>query len=377
MNYYHNPVKTYIGEDTIGNLPEIINLLKLKTDSIVFLHRGNDFADSDEYKIIIDGSKNYKITELVYTQSNPSLQDVVDLLIKLKEIDYSLVIGVGGGSIMDISKALRTFKKSDIVDRIELKNVLKDRKYSSYPLNECKLIEIPTTTGTGSEVTPFASLWDKKEGVKYSLFGESIYADVAIIDRSLVKSLPGKIAISTGLDALCHAVEAYWAKNSNDISRMYSVKAIKLILNNIIRVSGDSTDSEAKGNLLSGSFFAGMAFSNTKTTSCHSISYPLTMMFGIPHGTAAFLSLSEMFKINKTTLTDADEFYRAFGTDDVPKKISSLFKVTGISPKLSDYGVKLSDIDELTDRSFTKGRMDNNPVVIEKSVLKEVFKRML
>lgn len=377
MDYYCNPVKTYIGKNTLNHMQEIVESLKVHNNSIVLLHRGNAFINSIEYKAILDGLSNFNVSELVYTESNPSLQDVMDLLKKIEEIDYSLVIGVGGGSIMDISKALRTFKNSGITDRIELKNVLKDRKYDDYPYNQCKLIEIPSTTGTGSEVTPFASLWDKVAGAKYSLSGERVYADAAIIDNDMVKSLPAKIAISTGLDALCHAVEAYWARNSNDISRMYSLKAIKLIIDNVTCISKNSEDSVAKGNLLVGSFFAGMAFSNTKTTSCHSISYPLTMMFGIPHGTAAFLSLSQMYKINKSTLINIDEFYRAFGTEDVSEKISELFKLTGISPKLSDYGVSLGDIDELVDRSFTKGRMDNNPVVIEKNILKEVFERIL
>ena len=377
MNYYYNPVKTYVGENSIAQLSDIIESMDLQTNEIVLLHRGDNFISSAEYRMIVENLEKVNISELVYTQSNPALSDVVDLLHQLKGIDYSLVIGVGGGSIMDISKALRTFKNTDIPNRDVLKNILKEKEYINYPSNKCKLIAIPTTTGTGSEVTPFASLWDKEEGKKYSLSGDSVYADAAIIDGALVKTLPDKIAVSTGLDAMCHAIEAYWARSTNYISRMHSLKAIKLIVENVTELIKHPNNAEIKEGLLMGSFFAGLAFSNTKTTSCHSISYPLTLMFNIPHGIAAFLTLGKMYKLNKDTIIDVDLLEDAFGTKDIQKKIDAIFRLTGISPKLSDYGVSIEDLDELVDRSFTKGRMDNNPVTIEKDILKRVFLELM
>ncbi len=377
MSYYYNPVKTYIGENALDNLSEIIDSMELKTNSVVLLNRGNDFLKTEEYRTIKVNLKKHTVATLVFTQSNPALSDVIDLLQKLRGIDYSLVIGIGGGSIMDISKALKALKNANVSDKDMLRDILIERKYLDYPSNNCKLIAVPTTTGTGSEVTPFASIWDKEERKKYSMYGDSVYADAAIIDGALVKKLPDAIAISTALDALCHAVEAYWARSSNIISKMYALKAIKLITENVIEITGNPDNEKIKKNLLMGSFFAGLAFSNTKTTSCHSISYPLTMLFNIPHGIAAFLTLGKMYEINKDSIIDIKGLYEAFGTEDIPAKIDSIFKAADISSKLSDYGVKPGDIDELIDKSFTKGRMDNNPVTIDKEVLRKVFEEIL
>lgn len=376
MNTYYNPVKSYIGLHSINHICDIANGLHPDTKDILLIHRGNDFSQSEEYQSIIDHLKSYQVHSLAYTSSNPSLLDVVTLKKKADLVDYSIIIAVGGGSIIDISKALKALKGQKVDSASAFKEILLNTSYREYS-NKCSLIAIPTTTGTGSEVTPFASMWDKKENKKYSLSGNTVYAEAAIIDASFLKNIPLAVAVSTSLDALCHATESFWAKSTNYISRMYALKAISLLVENIEVITTSPNDLQVKENLLMGSFFAGLAFSNTKTTSCHSISYPLTMMFKIPHGIAAFLTLSKMYEFNKDSIDNLDELKKAYKTDNIPKKIKQLNDATNISPNLSSYGIKASDISDIVDKSFTKGRMDNNPITVEKEDLEAILNSLL
>ena len=373
MDYYYNPVRTYIGKDSISKLGDIISSIDTQLKDIVLITRGLDFYKSNEYKVIKDKLSIFNVHEFSFNSSNPDINDVYTLLNKVSNINYNLVIGVGGGSILDIAKALTVYSKICFDNINQFRENITSKKYLDYIPYQCKWIGIPSTSGTGSEVTPFATIWDKEKNLKYSLFSESLYAYASIIDVNMVMSLPVNINISTSLDALCHAIEAYWSRNSNITSRMFSLKAIKLIVENITKLKNNVDSIIVRENLLMGSLFAGLAFSNTKTTSCHSISYPLTMMFNIPHGIATFLSLSKMYEINKSVLINIEDLYIAFGTKDITKKIEEIFNKTDISSKLSSYGIKKENISKLVDKSFTKGRMDNNPVKVEKKDLEKLL----
>ena len=203
-----------------------------------------------------------------------------------------------------------------------------------------------------------------KEKKKYSISHIELYPSIAILDGNLTVSLPMDISIMTILDALSHSFESIWNKNANEKSTEYAIEAITIILSNVEFLKQNPTDLNVRNKLLEAATKAGLAFSNTKTAAAHSISYPLTIRFGIPHGVASSLSLIPLLEINGEHIKEPlDKIYQTLDItiDELIQKIKAIPK--GIIPyTLSEWGIQEEDLSQLVEESFTKGRMDNNIV---------------
>ncbi len=197
---------------------------------------------------------------------------------------------------------------------------------------------------------------------------------MAIIDPELTSHLPQKLTAITGLDALSHAIESYWARSTNDISRLFAIQSIETIVNTLPNLIKNLDNLELRKQMALGSLYAGLAFSNTRTTACHSISYPLTIMYNIPHGgVAVSMTLGKILEINKENIVGVDELFKAFSkgnVNDIDDFIKNIFRISNINDKLGNYGVEKDDIPKIVSSSFTKGRMDNNPVPITKKTIR-------
>jgi alcohol dehydrogenase class IV len=294
---------------------------------------------------------------------NPNFDDCENVLTFCKDKDYDGVIALGGGSVMDLAKVVMAFLstgKTNIVDLLEFKGAY-ERSIAS--------IFLPTTHGTGSEVTMWGTVWDMKQKKKYSISHLDLYPNIAILDGNLTLSLPMAISIMTTLDALSHSFESIWNKNANEKSTTYAIEAITSIIKNVDFLKQAPSDLNVRNNLIKASAIAGLAFSNTTTAAAHSISYPLTIRFGIPHGVASSLSLVPLLEINGKHIKDP--LYNICHTlnitfDELIEKIKTIPK--GVIPyTFSEWGVAKSDLPQLVDESFTKGRMDNNIVDLDES----------
>jgi len=264
----------------------------------------------------------------------------------------------------------------EIESTTALRSVIEQKLYKENQ-NIVPWIGISTTSGTGSEVTCWATIWDRARGIKLSIDCEQLYANTAIIDPTLTASLPKASTASTALDALCHATEAYWSKNSNEISRVYSLEAIKRIVNNIEKVLTQPNEITIRNEIALGSLYAGLAFSNTRTTACHSISYPLTLELGIDHGIAASLTLAKVMELNLEMIIEKDQLFQAFGVSnckEIQEFIEHIHQLAGFSSKLRDYKANLEIIESIAKNAFTKGRMDNNPIALTKNDVVEILK---
>ena len=286
-----------------------------------------------------------------------------------KNSNFDGVITIGGGSVMDTAKAVIASISSGISNLKELL-LIKDsykKKISS--------IFIPTTHGTGSEVTKWGTIWNMEEKKKYSISHKDLYPDIAILDGNLSRSLPLELSITTIMDALSHNFESIWNKNANETSTKYAIESIRIILNNVEEFKNNIDELKIRNNLLLASNLAGLAFSNTKTAAAHSISYPLTLHFGIPHGVASSITLIELLKINGNSIKKPlnkilNDNSLAF--NELIKKIESI--PNGIIPyNLSEWGIKKQNLDYLVSESFTKGRMDNNIVDLSNEQVKLIL----
>jgi len=240
-------------------------------------------------------------------------------------------------------------------------------------------IFLPTTHGTASEVTMWGTVWNLEEEKKYSISHINLYPNMAILDAGLTISLPLEISISTTMDALSHSFESIWNKNANSKSTDFAITAICSILENGPKLKDNPRDLDIRNNLLNASTFAGLAFSNTKTAAAHSISYPLTIHYGIPHGVASSLSLIPLMDINREWIKEPlDRICSKMDMDYEKLKETIMSIPEGIIPySLTDWGIPEDQVPKLADESFTKGRMDNNIVDLTTDdvlmILKDIY----
>lgn len=289
---------------------------------------------------------------------NPSVDSLNKLYHEVKKISFDVIIGFGGGSALDSARVLKAMIESDC----ELPELIDQKDFS----DSVKLVQIPTTAGTGSDMVQGATIWDKKSNKKLSLSHPSLYADLAIIDWLLMKDVPLKQSVFSGLDAFSHALESYWSKPATTETREHSVKSIAYIIKGLKLLHKNNQDLNAREELAKGAFEACFAFGQTRTASAHSISYPLTLHLGIPHGLSSSFSLPALFENHYKNNPDIFEsIYKqlqiSFGQEDVVEAFYVFYKDLKIDEYLKEYKTKdIKVIERLVQQSYTKGRMDND-----------------
>lgn len=303
--------KVYFGNDSI----EVISKLKGKKALIVTDPFMIKIGFVDKIQALLRKS-NIEYSVFSEVQPDPPIE-IINLGIKhtLKFLP-DIVIALGGGSAIDAAKGICVFS-SGIIRATD--------KTKEKPL----FVAIPTTSGTGSEVTAFSVVTDKKNNMKYPLYDISLTPDISILDVELVKSVPKEIVADTGMDVLTHAIEAYVSKNASDYSDALAEKAIKLVFKYLIRSYKDSKDIEAKEKMHNASCLAGMAFNNVSLGLNHGMAHVLGGKFHIPHGRANAIIITNVIEYN-SNVNDAAKKYRDISEslnlpcDNIKKGVMSL-----------------------------------------------------
>lgn len=296
---YYNPVKVISGVGALSRLNEFTEQGEwLLITSAGFTRRG-----------MTDDIKNQlsNLTLHVYdgVTPNPELEDLERVTQDYRGKKLKGVIALGGGSTVDAAKVLAVTLCSNLDQ--PLVRVLRESKAHSWD-KKLPLLVIPTTSGTGAEVTPFATVWDKAEHKKYSVTGDKVFPDIAILDPLLTVSLPEFETLYTGLDAISHALESLWNVNRTPISEAYAVQSLNLALSALPQLKVNPKDIEARANMQQASLLAGLAISQTRTAIAHSISYPLTSHYDVPHGIACSFTLPTL--IDEYLIVQPKEIHR-------------------------------------------------------------------
>jgi alcohol dehydrogenase class IV len=352
MSNYYNPVKIIKTENWFHELNRSIEELKISAPIIVT-------SPGNRRRLDLDSKFDPEsIFSNVY--SNPNFEHCINAIEFCQKNMFDGVVALGGGSAMDLAKVIMahlSLEKTDINELIEHKE--------KFP-RTIPSIFLPTTHGTASEVTMWGTLWNMDKKKKYSISHPGLYPNVAILDGNLTLTLPLDISISTVMDALSHSFEAIWNKNANHTSTKYALDAITLIFQSIESLKRGPDSLAVRNNLLYAANKAGLAFSNTKTAAAHSISYPLTIHYGIPHGIASSISLIPLLDINRKCIKGPLKIICEANNmtyDQLKDKIISIPK--GIIPfKLNYWNIPKFQLKDLAKKSFTKGRMDNNVVYL-------------
>lgn len=320
---------------------------------------------------------------LIYDHpGEPTYMYFDNLLSKAETLKPDCIIGVGGGSVLDCAKLLAALTGNEQnLNEVSGINNLKSR---SLPL-----ICIPTTSGTGSEVSPNAILLNEETQVKTGIISPYLVPDVCYIDPELTLSLPAGLTAETGIDALCHCVEAYMNKNNHPTVDLYALKGIQLICGNLEKAFIDGCDIEARSALSLGSLYGGLCLGPVNTTAVHALSYGLGGKYHISHGLANAILLPEVMRYNLPSIvTRMNDIALAAGVEDCGdvetnaingiNRIQQLSENIGIPQKLSDIGIDENSLEDLASIAMKVTRLlVNNPreVTFEDAI--NIYKKLL
>jgi alcohol dehydrogenase len=332
-------------------------------------------------KVLQEAKISYTVFDQV--EPDPQLQTAVNAKNKIVETGADIIIGMGGGSPIDIAKvsAVLATSSGDIHDLIGIDQVGK----AGLPT-----IIIPTTAGTGSEVTPIAILSDHEDKLKKGIVSPYLFPAVAVLDAQLTVGLPPQVTAATGMDALIHAVEAYTSKNADSFTDLLAEKAMVLIRDNICEAYQNGANLLARQNMLEGSMLAGMAFANAGVTAVHAFAYPIGAGFHIPHGVAnsimlmpvmefnldaiagRFARISELFGFTSEGLTETQK--AGLVLDELRRLKESL----NIPKKLRDFGIKDEHIAGLAQGVMKVTRLlANNPKELTEADAAAIYRKVL
>lgn len=370
MQYFH-PTKIINFQKSILNLREYVNALNLKSNVILII-TGSRHFNSSLFKTEVDNQLvDFEVHYVSMLESQPGWTEIRRLMSIAKEINPGLIIGIGGGSVLDSIKPVATlFDKS--IDISEVMN----RKIT--PSNrEVPIIAIPTTSGTGSEVTPFSVITNEDTGVKQSIGPVAYFPDIALVDSRLNLTVPEKTKLDVGLDTMAHALEALWAKKSQYMSDTLAWKALRIALENIEKHIDEPENLEASQNMSIASNMAGVAFSNTFTAVCHGLSFPLGKKFNLTHGEACSWTLPACIELSEDILLEKAS-YSDFSKDEIKKlseRIRSIrdgyyLKMGVVLPSLSNQ-----EINYVVENAFTP-LLNNWMVDFSNNHIVEILKKI-
>jgi len=286
-----------------------------------------------------------------------SVQAVIDF-VRRKRPDW--IIAMGGGSVLDTAKTAAVLAENhgNVVTYL--------RGQLQIELSGIPLIAVPTTAGSGSEVTPYASITDSQNMRKVSLTHDHLYPKYALLDPSLTLTLTRRQTAVSGMDALCHAIEGYWSKRSTSVTDVYALASAKLMLSVLPIAYRHSDDMNARRLAVEGSMLAGLTISNAGTTAVHAVSYPMTVYFHIPHGLACAMLLPSLIRYNAGAMKQEKEenllAYLGFNSmNQLAEAVEHLKKELDLPVRLRDLGLKRAHITTIVENGFRPDRMSNNP----------------
>ncbi len=213
------------------------------------------------------------------------------------------------------------------------------------------VIALPTTAGTGSEVTSISVISDTHTEDKFPIKSYYLYPKIAIIDPELTLTVPKKVTASSGIDVLSHALESYYSKNNNPISDILAIESVKIVMNNLKNAVNNLDNIEYRENMCQASLLAGMAFSVTGTAACHGISYPLTSKYNIPHGEACGITQDKVLLLNsKVEFDRIDKLSKDVGYANVEEFVDEIYKLKkdiGLANNLRNYNIKKDELETI------------------------------
>jgi alcohol dehydrogenase len=319
---------------------------------------------------------NYEVSIYTDVEPEPSLACGQKLVEFTRSENFECVIGIGGGSTLDLAKMTAVVSKNngDVEDYLNLNGTKR--------LNNKGLLKIliPTTSGTGSEVTDIAVF--SLQGTKDVIAHDYLLADIAIVDPQLTMTLPKRVTAATGVDALTHAVEAYLSIHANETTDALAIKAIELISGSLIRAVDHGDDVEARTAMSYGSYLAGLAFFNAGVAGVHALAYPLGSQFKLPHGESNAVLLPYVMNYIASSCNEKlnqvckilDVSYKDNNAQEILAVFYQLVEKVGLPTTLREYGIPEKALEILTDDAIKQKRLlARSPLTLGREDIYEIY----
>jgi alcohol dehydrogenase len=358
------PQDIIFGEGSIKRVEEI---LKKNNWSKPFIISGKNLTRlgvADKIIKLVEKA-GYKAELFNEVEANPSVETVEKAALAFKESKADAIIALGGGSPMDVAKAVG-------IVAVYGGNIKDYEGGGKVPGKITPIIAIPTTAGTGSEVTAFTVITDHTRNYKLTVFSYELIPQYAILDPELILSLSGPIAAATGIDALVHAIEAYLSKAASPFTDAFAEKAMELIGENLRLFTADRTNLLAASAMLTGSMFAGLAFAYARLGNVHAMAHPLGGFFDVSHGVANAILLPVVMEYN--AISDKGRYKKIYGyltpdrkvpedftTDLLIKELKEMAVNLGIPKNLKEVGVTEDMIPVMAEDAMKSGNILVNP----------------
>ena len=313
-------------------------------------------------------------------QADPPDHVVEAVTARAREFGAQLIIGLGGGSSMDVAKLVAVLLAGvqPLAAMYGIDKITQER---------LPLVQVPTTAGTGSEVTPIAIVTTGAT-TKSGIVARQLYADLAILDAALTTGLPPAITAATGIDAMVHAIEAFTSQHlKNPLSDQLAIQALRLLTQNLLQVCKNGQDLAAREAMLLGAMLAGQAFANAPVAAVHGLAYPLGGRFHLPHGLSNALVLPHVLRFNAEAAAAhyaalADALLPGLNGDDAHKTsafiahLEALIAATALPMRLRDHGIPETALPQLADDAMLQTRLlGNNPRDVTRADALAIYQR--
>ncbi|MBT1173974.1 iron-containing alcohol dehydrogenase [Bifidobacterium sp. LC6] len=368
---YQQPVAIRFGNGRVREIKDVAASMGLTEGGLLVSE--HLFAKNGTAEKIVKDSEG-AISEIFSDFSpNPDVTEVDKAAALIRDKHLKFVVAMGGGSAMDLAKSAASIALTN--DSIaEYHGTGK-----AMPQEHLPIIAVPTTAGTGSEVTCVSVLTNRALGKKAPIVSDGFFPSVAIIDPELTYSVPPHVTASTGMDVLSQAIEGYWSKGHQPICDACAIHAAPLVFKYLPIAVAEPNNAEARQKMCEASVIAGLAFTLPKTTSSHACSFPLTNIHGIPHGEACGLTLDWFARINKDAQHGrVQEFARAIGFEDVDAMADAIHELkvkVGLRTGLKDLNLSAEQIADLV-RISRHPNLYNNPVEITDEMLQDMYEHL-
>ena len=374
------PQEIIVGKGSLARLPEVAEKLGGKHGFIISGPHLNKMGIVASCSESLENA-GIKVDAYTETEGNPSVETVEKAAAAFCKSGADFIIALGGGSPMDVAKAV------GVVARYG-GSITEYEGGGRVPGDIIPLIAIPTTAGTGSEVTAFSVITDHSRNYKLTVFSYKLIPAYAILDPELLTTAPVSVAAACGIDAMVHALEAYISKDASPFSDAMAEKALELIGKNIRRYVADRTDIEAAEAMITGSLFAGIAFSWARLGDVHAMSHPVSAYFDVPHGVANAILLPTIVEYN--ALADRGKYLKLFNYISLTPAseaefepfmlvdlLTKLNEQLGIPGSLGKVGVTADKFDAMADDAMKSGNIAVNPRSTTKKDVLSLYEKAL
>ena len=378
------PHAVYGGENAMDNITAILKERNVRKTAM-FTDKGIEAAGLfalAEDAVKAAGCEYYVLDDLPAEPSYMAVQKLVD---QFRVSGADMIVACGGGSVMDAAKlaSILVTKEYGVKDLLDNPGMAK----------KCvPIILIPTTAGTGAEVTPNAIVAVPERMLKVGIVNENMIADYVILDARVIKNLPRKIAAATGVDALAHCIECYTGNKANPFSDLYAMEGMDLIFNNIEKACDDPAAMEEKNRMQIAAYYGGLAITASGTTAVHALSYPLGGKYHIAHGVSNAILLVPVMKFNEPVIRDRlaavydrcchDTENRCAGVEEksawVINRLDEIVRHLDIPVSLKEFGVPEEDLESLTQAGMQVQRLlVNNRREVTEEDARNIYRQVM